>query len=427
MKICHGSILIVDDTEGSRTLLAKIMSREGYKVHTASSGKEALTLFEHYNIDLCVLDVDMPHMNGFELAEEITAGGETQYIPFLFVTGRYRERKYILEGLKLGAVDFINKPVDREILISKTKTYFRIVNRGKRLETENSVLQQMLKRMSVDTAKKVVKKSDGEYLPSLDTNTGNNETKNIKLKNSNDKEKATFLTSINHEFRTPLNSIIGFSELLLESDDSNNSLHADQEDSLKHINSCGKKLLYLVNGLIELAQIKTGDVEIFLTEIDLVEVVKQVLPFLENHAEKQGVTIITGEKLISGFFISANAARLKQILVYVVDYILQSCKQDSSILLSWQRTESNFVRLSIIESVQRFSKHKSHSDVVSLHINNQYITADDLGIEVNIDIARCLIDKIGGQLEESTTDEQSKSITIDLPIVISEQQVSELG
>lgn len=179
--------------------------------------------------------------------------------------------------------------------------------------------------------------------------------------------------------------------------------------------------------MIDLSQINTGEIEITLTEIDLVEVINEILPFLENHVEKQGSTLVVEDCLISGFFVSSNAIRLKQILVYLVDYILQICKQDSSILLSWQRTESNFARISIVETTKRFSKLKSHSDVVALNINNQYITADDLGMEVNTDIARCLLDRMGGELEEGSTDEQGKSISINLPIVISEMQASELG
>ena len=120
-------ILVVDDTDSNRTLLSLLLIQEGYNVVSASSGKEALNACYNNNIDLCILDVKMPGMTGFELAVNLRKDKKTASIPFVFISSN-DSKKSMLEGNYLGAIDYIAKPIAPKYFIHKIRAYFHYIN-----------------------------------------------------------------------------------------------------------------------------------------------------------------------------------------------------------------------------------------------------------------------------------------------------------
>jgi CheY-like chemotaxis protein/HPt (histidine-containing phosphotransfer) domain-containing protein len=115
-------ILAVDDTPFFLTILKKILSDSTYILTCVSTGKDALKYLEKYQPDIFLLDIEMPGMDGYELAEKIKETG--QDAPIIFLTGN-AQKEYLAKALKLGAADFIIKPINKEILISKIHKYLR--------------------------------------------------------------------------------------------------------------------------------------------------------------------------------------------------------------------------------------------------------------------------------------------------------------
>ncbi len=138
------TILIVDDVESNRLVLSKILSRENSEVITAASAIEALHICKTIDIDLCLLDVNMPGMDGFELAHKLRKNPSTAHIDFIFVTGLRNNRTNELKGLNLGAVDYIEKPIDREVLITKVQIHLDTINKEKELRLKNQQLEQQI-------------------------------------------------------------------------------------------------------------------------------------------------------------------------------------------------------------------------------------------------------------------------------------------
>lgn len=137
-------ILIVDDIERNRLILDRFLSSQQYEIINASSGKEALDIVERQSIDLVLMDIKMPDMDGFEATKKIKALQTNSYLPIIFVTA-LPEEEALEEALQSGGDDFITKPVSFDILLSKIKAHARIrelnleVNRQKTELTKHNI------------------------------------------------------------------------------------------------------------------------------------------------------------------------------------------------------------------------------------------------------------------------------------------------
>ena len=141
--------LLVDDVpENLIALEALLEQRGGVEILKAQSGPEALELLlEHSDVALALLDVQMPDMNGFELAELMRGSERTRHIPLIFMTAGSREQNWQFRGYESGAVDFLYKPVDPHMLHSKAQVFFELHRRKQALAL---ALQQRTEALRVN-------------------------------------------------------------------------------------------------------------------------------------------------------------------------------------------------------------------------------------------------------------------------------------
>ena len=120
-------ILCVDDNENNLfTLKALFEGKEELKVTTVLSGEEGLRVLLSEKIDLILLDIQMPQMNGFEFAKIVKANKKTADIPIVFLTAVFKSEEFIQEGYEIGAVDYLTKPIDDAQLLNKVSLYLKI-------------------------------------------------------------------------------------------------------------------------------------------------------------------------------------------------------------------------------------------------------------------------------------------------------------
>ena len=143
-------ILIVDDKRENILSLKKILEINEFKVDTALSGEEALLKILKNNYFLIILDVQMPGMDGFEVAEAISGTSRTKDIPIIFLSAVSVEKKFITKGYASGAIDYITKPFDPDILILKVKTFYKLYTQTQALNaTQNSLREEIEVRKAV--------------------------------------------------------------------------------------------------------------------------------------------------------------------------------------------------------------------------------------------------------------------------------------
>ncbi len=135
------TILIADDEQDIRDMLAYNLTREGFEVVTAANGKEAIEKIETTPVSLVILDIMMPEMDGFEACRIIRSNPRSAQLPVLFLTARAGEVDQIV-SLELGADDYVQKPVSPRILVARVKSLLRRFDRSEQLlpvENENIV------------------------------------------------------------------------------------------------------------------------------------------------------------------------------------------------------------------------------------------------------------------------------------------------
>jgi PAS domain S-box-containing protein len=138
----RASILIVDDHPANLVALEAILSPLGHELVMARSGEEALRLVLHREFALILLDVQMADMNGFETAAFIKQHPRSRHIPIIFITAVNRDAVHVFRGYSQGAVDYLVKPFDPDILRSKAAVFIELYLRGEKLKRQQRLLHE---------------------------------------------------------------------------------------------------------------------------------------------------------------------------------------------------------------------------------------------------------------------------------------------
>lgn len=141
-NIKDGRILIVDDKEENILLLEDILNKAGYKsVLCTSDPRDVLDLFVSFQPDLLLLDINMPHMSGFEVMDKIKEVFKSDYLPVLVLTA-YHDRETRLHALRVGARDFVSKPFDNEEVLCRIRNLLEVTLAHRHIKNHNTLLDQ---------------------------------------------------------------------------------------------------------------------------------------------------------------------------------------------------------------------------------------------------------------------------------------------
>lgn len=138
-------VLIADDEQNAVRLLTRVLERDGYEVASARDGLSALEKARELLPDLILLDVQMPHLNGFEVTARLREDPATARIPVIFVTAAAREPSDVAHGLQLGADDYIRKPYDYHELIARATSKMRARQLEDRLQRRSEELEALVR------------------------------------------------------------------------------------------------------------------------------------------------------------------------------------------------------------------------------------------------------------------------------------------
>ena len=163
------AVLVVDDQPANRIALEALLDDFDIQLLQAASGEEALKLLDNHDVAVVLLDVQMPGMDGYEVANLMQQGSRTRAVPIIFVTAINRDLEHVMKGYASGAVDFLTKPINPEMLQGKVRVFLELDRRGRELSEANAALTQSLKEVErLKHHNELLLKSIGEGILSLD-------------------------------------------------------------------------------------------------------------------------------------------------------------------------------------------------------------------------------------------------------------------
>ena len=255
----QAKLLIVDDLPENLLALDALIKREDRTVYKALSADEALSLLLQHEFALAILDVQMPGMNGFELAELMRGTEKTKNIPIVFVSAAGRELNYAFKGYESGAVDFLHKPLDIHAVKSKVNVFVDLYRQSKAMKQQVEALEQSRREQQA-------------LLERLQA-TQNELQQAVRMRDD-------FMSIVAHEVRTPLNGLILETQLrkmhLARGNAAAFSLdkmHTMVDRDERQI----KSLIRLIEDMLDVSRIRTGKLSIRPSRFDLAQLVRNLL------------------------------------------------------------------------------------------------------------------------------------------------------
>jgi signal transduction histidine kinase len=255
----QAKLLIVDDLPENLLALEALIKREDRMVYKALSADEALSLLLQHEFAMAILDVQMPGMNGFELAELMRGTEKTKNIPIVFVSAAGRELNYAFKGYESGAVDFLHKPLDIHAVKSKVNVFVDLYRQSKAMKQQVEALEQS--------------RREQEALLQQLQSTQRELEQAVRMRDD-------FMSIVAHEVRTPLNGLILETQLRkmhLARDNAAaftlDKMHAMVDRDERQI----KSLIRLIEDMLDVSRIRTGKLSIRPTRFDLSALVRNLL------------------------------------------------------------------------------------------------------------------------------------------------------
>lgn len=344
--------LVVDDVEENLIAFEALLRREGLEILLASSGAEALELLLVHEISLAFLDVQMPGMDGFELAELMRGSERTKHVPIIFVTAGARNPQRVFKGYETGAVDFLFKPVEPMVLRGKADVFFELSRQRKELADA------------------------------------------LKL-------NEMFVAILGHDLRTPLGAVLTGTEVI--------EPHLTTDAArriIQRVSSAGHRMAEIIEHVLDLTRVRLGGGRGLVrstVRVDLKQLVQQIIDELGGRQPCEVTVHATGDATTFG-----DPARLLQLFSNLVGNALQHRTAGTPVAVE---IEGNDQQLAI-----RVRNHGTVPDAVLPNIFDPFRGgANSRGLGLGLFIAQQVAVAHGGSIAVTSTETEGTVFDVRLP------------
>jgi len=390
--------LLVDDLEENLLSLEGLLRRDGLVLLKARSGTEALELLLQYDVALALLDVQMPGMDGFELAEMMRGTARTGRIPIIFLTAGAHDRQRRFRGYEAGAVDFIYKPIEPDVLRSKTSVFFDLYRQQQELQSQRDEL--------------AVSASENQRLLAESRKYGD------QLREA-DRRKDEFLATLAHELRNPLAPIRnGLQILRMSKDEAMSTNVRDMMDrQLSH-------LVRLIDDLLDVSRISQG-------KIALRRGLISVQSAIDSAVEVSRPLIDTGRHSLTldipkdALWLNADPIRISQIISNLLNNAAKYTPEGGQIRLS-ATAENNGVAIAVTDNGIGISQEMLPRIFDLFTQVDQKTTQSQGGLGIGLALVKQLVALHGGTLK-AASDGLDKGSTFTISLPLSDQKPADVA
>ncbi len=355
--------LLVDDLPENLLALSELLRQDDIEVLQARSGTEALEILLVQDVALALLDVQMPDMDGFELAELMRGSGRTRHVPIIFVTAGARDQHRLFKGYESGAVDFLYKPIEPRILRNKASVFFQLDRQRRQLD------HQLRER-----------------------------TETLRL-------NEMFTALLAHDLRNPLSAVVTSAHLI-------ERLAAEPiaRDAAARILSSGRRMGRLVEDMLDLARARLGGgIAIKREEGDLDTLLTPVVREHQTSAPDRRIEFVSTGALRGQW----DAERIAQVASNLIGNAIKHGDADGSIMVQLDGMRSETIIFSVAnDGVIPAERHPGLFDPFK---DGQHRVGRNEGLGLGLYIVQQIVTAHGGSIEVRSEDDRRTVFRVHLP------------
>lgn len=361
--------LLVDDLEANLIALEALLKRDGLQLLKAQSGQEALELLLVHEIALAFIDVQMPLMSGFELAEIMRSTARTRGTPIIFLTAGSVDQQHRIRGYETGAIDFLPKPIDPAMLLNKSAVFFELALHRQHLEERERQLQESNEKLAFS---------------------------NDRLADA-DKKKDEFLAMLAHELRNPLAPLLTGVEVLLAM--------PNDPDKLEKIAGMMKRqigqMAHLIDDLLDVSRVNHGKIELQRELVSLDAVVRQAVESVQPLIEASDHSLVV-EHFNPTLSLHADYHRLTQVVSNLLSNAAKYTPPGGKIEVSVSEIGDDRVRISVKDNGRGIDP-KHQGQIFDLF--NQGSSGPKEGLGIGLTLVKSLVEMHGGRISVASEGE----------------------
>ena len=356
------NILVVDDVPQNLVAISALLEQPGLRIIQAASGHEALEALLVHDVALALIDVQMPNMDGFELAELIRGSERTRAVPLIFLTAGARESHNWFRGYEAGAVDFLYKPIDDTVLRSKVNVFVE-------LRAKEMLL--------------------AEQLEELKTALSLNEL---------------FVAVLGHDLRNPLAAVLNGAELVERA-----SKDALVQNAAKRIKSSGTRMAGMIDQLLDVARIRAGAVEMRCRQMDFVSLCQTIVDELVSPDNQGRIQMRTSGNLTG----QGDPDRLAQVMSNLLGNALQHGAGDRPVLLELDGSMADRIIIRITNG--GVIDESDLEGIFRPFHSRRAMSAPGSGLGLGLYIVKMFIENHGGTVGVQSSSTSGTSFEVRLP------------
>ena len=386
------NILIVDDLPENLLALDALIRQDDRSIFQASCGEGALTLLLEREFALAILDVQMPGMNGFELAELMRGTEKTRHIPIVFVSAAGKELNYAFKGYETGAVDFLYKPLDIDAVRGKVNVFVEL--HRQRMETRKQVLALEQSRQHQEVLLQELQATQAEL------------QKAVRMRDD-------FMSMVAHELRTPLNTLLLEAQLRKMQLDRGNMAVFDAPYLQKMVARDQRQIhsmVRLIDDMLDVTRIRSNRLSIRTSDVDLFALLSRVVADLSNRAAAAGSCMsLQVDEPVKGVW---DEFRIEQVVINLLTNALRYGGGKPVEL------RTKIVPEGVCISVRDHGVGISKLDQQRIFVQFERVVANDGtgGLGLGLFITQQLVEAHGGRINVESTEGEGSVFNVTLPL-----------
>lgn len=405
-------ILLVDDKENNLLSMESVLWQDGYHLVKALSGKEALKiLLKEMDFTLILMDVEMPELNGFETAAMIYHREKLKHIPIIFITAHSYGDENMFKGYKAGAVDYIYKPVQPELLRAKVAIFAELFRKNHQLMQQEEKLLGINKSLEIEIKDRILSEEKVNIL-------NKQLLENIQQLESINKELDRFAYMASHDLQEPLRKIRIFSERIGVK--YSEELDAEGKVYIEKMQSACERMQNLINDILAFSKLSSEKETMESSDINLI--IEEVLADMEFEIMEKNAKVQVEKipklnvhpRLIKPLFQNLISNSLKYSQKEIAPVVKISAKLDEPLKTAHIKSVGKYCRINIEDNGVGFEQ--EYADQVFAMFKRLHVGAEYNGTGIGLAICKKIVEQHKGFISVKSVVNKGSTFIISLPV-----------